>query len=689
MKFFFDINIKKWIIIILLVITGLTGAQNQAPVSSYTMTRPRIWTRIRPNGSLDRESNYGTNSFELSYPGYFNSNTEASGGWDKNAIYIAGQIAGEDVAWMMRNGNYTDADFYTLTSDAPPAQPYKNYNLLNPGYPEEYIQGTIYSPKLDGLGKRHLSLKLDGLVMGWSVPKYDDFILIKCRLTNTDSDTIKNFYYTRWITPNGPYSPSSVSPGWDKEYLWSNDSLGFIFYDDDTKSPVSNPPHYSIFPGTITGNAGDPGNIGVQGSRDFKLYSPTLYAYTFIPISNNSLGNKKVWRKIVSSSSTAPSDEIMPGWNTEMKNYQTLVDFITKDEQPKLSWRAADSMNTINPGSAPGAGSKWERNPRYIYAIGPYNIAPGQIVEWYEVLLCGQMDRNITMKGITGDSLVTTKFVQQGLENLMANWNSAQSLIKNSLRIAKDECPPPTPCDAPRVGNTNELQVVAQSFTDATGKRIPGVNLTWYDVHKSAAGIIYKDPLNGKQDFAAYKVYRSDNSIEGPWVQIDSIPVAKADSLVIGGQITWFEKAEPNIPYRYCVTSIDTARNESAMTGYSYYPVAADPNPSNNLNTVLVVPNPFRQVSGFNDQSENKRLAFLNIPSKCTIRIYTLALDLIRTLEHTQDSGLQTWGSAQTKDYMLTDFAQNVMPGIYIYHIESHVPGHEGETSVGKFAIIK
>jgi len=38
---------------------------------------------------------------------------------------------------------------------------------------------------------------------------------------------------------------------------------------------------------------------------------------------------------------------------------------------------------------------------------------------------------------------------------------------------------------------------------------------------------------------------------------------------------------------------------------------------------------------------------------------------------------------------MLTDFAQNVQPGIYIYHVESHVPGHEGETSVGKIAIIK
>ena len=689
MKFYINMNINKSLIVLLFAITGILQAQNQSPVTAYSMTRPKMWVHIRPNGSLDRESNLGTNTFELAYPGYYNCNTEGSGGWDKNAIYIGGQVGGQDVAWMMRNGNYTDADFYTLVSDAPPVQPYKNYNLANPGYPEEYIQGTIYSPKFDGLGNRHLALKLDGLTMGWGIPKYSDFILIKCRLTNIDSDTIKNFYYTRYLSPNGPYSPSGVSSGYDKEYLWTNDSLGFVFYDDDTKSPVADPPKYTIFPGTITGNAGDPGNIRVQGSRDYKLYSPFLYAFTFIPATNNALGNKHVWRKIVSSSSTAPADEVMPAWTSEMKNYPTLVNFLTTNEQPKLSWRQADSMNTVNPGSAPGAGSKWERNPKYLYGIGPYNIAPGQYIEWYEVLLCGQMDRNITMKGITGDSLVTTKFVQKGYENLMANWHAAQSLLKNNLRIGVNECPPPTPCDAPRVGNTNELQVIAKSYTDVKGNRIPGVNLTWYAVHLTSTGLKYKDPLNGKQDFAAYKVYRSDNSIEGPWVQIDSIPVARADSQVVAGQITWFERAEPNVPYRYCVTSIDTAGNESAKDGYSYFPIAADPNPTNNLSSVLVVPNPFRQVSGFNDQTENKRLAFLNIPTKCTIRIYTVALDLVRTLEHNTDSGLQTWGSAQTKDYMLTDFAQNVMPGIYIYHIESHVPGHEGESSVGKFAIIR
>jgi hypothetical protein len=125
------------------------------------------------------------------------------------------------------------------------------------------------------------------------------------------------------------------------------------------------------------------------------------------------------------------------------------------------------------------------------------------------------------------------------------------------------------------------------------------------------------------------------------------------------------------------------------MTGYCFYPVSAEPGPSNTQSEIRVVPNPFRQVSGFAESAEYKRLAFVNIPAECTIRIYTLALDLVKTLEHTSGGGIETWGSQAGKDYMLTDFAQNVQPGIYIYQVESHVPGHEGETSVGKIAIIK
>jgi hypothetical protein len=720
---------KNYLLILLFLMSCLSYSQ----VPSFTMTRGKMWVKARPNGALDRETTLGTNIFELAYPGYYDCNTEGSGGWDKNAIYIAGQIKGQDVDWIIRNGTYSDNDILPDSSSSGTYTPKfsKNYNLAGAG-PEELITGRMYSPKLDASGNRHLGIQIDGNVMVWSQPKYADFVLIYCKLKNIDDDTIKNFYYTRWVSPNGPWAPSSVSTGWDKEYLWENDSLGFVFYDDDTKSPTSTWPKYNIYPGTITGNAGDPGNIGTQGSRNYKLYSPALYAYTFIPGSNNKLGNKKVWRKIVSSSTSAPSRELMPGFNSEMKNYSTLVDFMTTNEQPKMSWRIADSINkaqNLDPDTV-GAGSLWERNPRYLYAIGPYDIPPGGTIDWHEVLICGQMDRNVTIRGIMGDSLVTTKFVQLGMANLRDNWHAAQYLIRNKYKLGSNECPPPTPCDAPKVGNTNELIVTAGSIHDTTalftvngktpstsGARVPGVFITWPAVHRVNSTTYYRDPLNGKYDFAKYRIYRSDISVEGPWVLIDSVMTdtvsafkpysavtpfpdylrkhIAVDSVINGlstsstGTITYFVKATPLLPYRYCVTSVDTSGNESAKTGYNYYSVSSEPDASNNQSKIVVAPNPFRQVSGYNDQSENKRLVFINIPAKCTIRIYTVALDLVRTIEHNSDSGLQSWGTSNGQDYMLTDFAQNVAPGMYIYQCESHVSGHEGETSVGKFAIIR
>jgi hypothetical protein len=299
------------------------------------------------------------------------------------------------------------------------------------------------------------------------------------------------------------------------------------------------------------------------------------------------------------------------------------------------------------------------------------------------------MDRNITM---LGDTTSTLHFVQEGLDNLKENWKAARSLMANNYRFPYGKIPPPTPADAPLVGNSNVLKVDAsQQFVD--GKRVAGVNVTWTPIAAS-----YKDPQTGNADFRGYKIYRSSNSVEGPWI-LDSLPsgkgflsYAEVDSARLASsdttKVTYFLPAHAGIPYRYCVTSIDTGGFESAMTGYSYYPVSAEPDPSNNLQSVVVVPNPFRQISGYSDQTKNKELSFYNIPAKCTIRIYTVALDLVRTIEH-DGAGAQTWGTQVDNNYMLTDFGQNVMPGIYVFHVESHVPGHEGETSVGKFAIIR
>ncbi len=727
-----QLAVKKYIFsvgLFLLFIISSISVQAQQPMK---LMRGKYWIKCIANGALDRETT--PNSWESLYPGDYNGLKESAGGWDNTGIYHGAIVSGQPVAWY-----YRAMQFNTGISDVIPTTVTRNYDLANPQKAEEYLDGEIGSVQFDATGKPHMKYTIKGTVSTWSQPGYDGFVIMDCTLTNTDTAAFNDFYYARLVTPNGPYRPSTVSTGWDKEYEWdatAGDSIGFMFYDGSTMPPApSVAPTYTQAPGDSTGNAGDPGNIGVQGSQDFKLYSPYVYAYTFdmnsLPVNSN--GQKKIWRKIVSAYAN-PSDntEFMPSRYDAnlMGSYNGLKDFLTKDEQPRMSWRTA--YDSIQKGAViPGAGNVWERNPRYMYGIGPYTIPPGGTLKWKEIFVAGQMDRNVSMKG---HYEATRRFKSEGIADLKKSFHNAVSLIKGSYLLPnalKGAIPPPTPCNTPRTldSDTSEIKV-APSAVYVNGNRIGGISLKWRAVHKilSAKWDVndkYVDPVTKRADFAAYKIYRSDNNNEGPWTLIDSLRVFGADSLNRFSKynlthsndsiiihidsvtstsaykmINYFIPADssvikhkfpamPNVPYRYCVTSIDTAGNESAMTGYSYYPTAAEPNPSNHQSEVRVVPNPFRQKSGYTGTADDKRIAFVNIPSICTIRIYTLSLDLVKTIEHSSGGGIETWGSQAGKDYMLTDFAQNVQPGIYIYHIESHVSGHIGETSVGKLAIIK
>jgi len=99
------------------------------------------------------------------------------------------------------------------------------------------------------------------------------------------------------------------------------------------------------------------------------------------------------------------------------------------------------------------------------------------------------------------------------------------------------------------------------------------------------------------------------------------------------------------------------------------------------LKNIRVVPNPyFVQYSSMVETAEGESvLQFQRLPSECTIRIYNLAGDLMRTLNHYDDdgSGMCEWNLRSTAN-------RQVASGMYLYHVES---GY-GEY-VGRFAVIK
>lgn len=102
----------------------------------------------------------------------------------------------------------------------------------------------------------------------------------------------------------------------------------------------------------------------------------------------------------------------------------------------------------------------------------------------------------------------------------------------------------------------------------------------------------------------------------------------------------------------------------------------------NPLDQVYVVPDPYIVTNAWESNEFGKKLMFTNLPSKCTIKIYTLLGEWVETVEHGGDGQTST---GQAFWNMRTHNDQFIAPGVYLYHAETP-DGHE---TVGRFLVIK
>jgi len=104
------------------------------------------------------------------------------------------------------------------------------------------------------------------------------------------------------------------------------------------------------------------------------------------------------------------------------------------------------------------------------------------------------------------------------------------------------------------------------------------------------------------------------------------------------------------------------------------------------LDKITVVPNPYVVTASWEPRSPyrfgrgERRIYFINLPPKCTIRIYTVRGYLVDTIyyESNISYGAVAW-DLMSKDGM------DIAYGVYIYHVEAPGIGEK----IGKFAIIK
>ena len=109
---------------------------------------------------------------------------------------------------------------------------------------------------------------------------------------------------------------------------------------------------------------------------------------------------------------------------------------------------------------------------------------------------------------------------------------------------------------------------------------------------------------------------------------------------------------------------------------------------------ISVYPNPYRSDAGYTDDGYEDpqgtlrfdyehRIHFINLPERCTIKIWTTDGDLVRVIEHYPGGPYSDTNSKAHWD-MISRNTQAIVSGLYIYSIES-----ETGTQIGKIVVIK
>lgn len=103
------------------------------------------------------------------------------------------------------------------------------------------------------------------------------------------------------------------------------------------------------------------------------------------------------------------------------------------------------------------------------------------------------------------------------------------------------------------------------------------------------------------------------------------------------------------------------------------------------LQKISVVPNPYLGAASWEPASTSvgrgeRRIFFIHLPQRCTIRIYTISGHLVQTIEHngTFSDGQEPWNLV-SKDGMDIAF------GVYVYHVDAPGIG----TRIDRFAVLK
>jgi hypothetical protein len=344
---------------------------------------------------------------------------------------------------------------------------------------------------------------------------------------------------------------------------------------------------------------------------------------------------------------------------------QARYDHMTLGHPPLSHAEEVGNLYADTWGNDPGGYSQAQ-------AFGPYDIEPGQSIRivlaegvsglnrakcyevgsnWFDATIPVGDLRNPDGSVPTTKDEYKDKWVFTGEDSILQTFQRAIQTFEDDYAVPE---PPPPP----------------DEFTVTSGG--DQILLSWSNSAEEHTG------------FMGYKVYRALHKPDTTYEEIFSCDITDLSNEFAD------VKAKRGFEYYYYIVSYDDGNTNAVDPGAPLYSskfftmtnkgAKLKRPPGNTLDDIRIVPNPYNIKSKslqFSESGED-RLFFYDIPPECTIRIYTERGDLIKTIEHTDKSGDESWDS-------ITDYRQVVVSGIYIAHFQ--LP--DGQSTYRKFIVIR
>jgi hypothetical protein len=357
----------------------------------------------------------------------------------------------------------------------------------------------------------------------------------------------------------------------------------------------------------------------------------------------------------------------------------------------------------------PELGNRGDRMNIFTKTYGPYNMAPGDSLRFVIAEIAGVMDYAEALRGdpdghFPDSTIAAIKRNAQNARNAVA-WGFGATVDGIDLAADAPEPPPAPESDA---------------VNASVGSEIAAIAVTWDDIAETtqiadgSGGVFY----SGGTDLDGYRVYRSadfqySSDTEPPafrgatWTLLAEIPIADArqfwddeigryrfldESVEFGRRYGYYVAAYTNTPNTWTSANGTVVTDLPALESGSHRrtpATAASVGPVSSLD-IYAVPNPF--VYGnpsrcfFEGESCTNRIEFRNLPERASIRIYSVAGDLVATIDHGPDSRGNLFGSVVWEQQ--SDSGLQVSPGLYIYHVESRAEDAPGRFT-GKLMIVR